>query len=991
MSGSRIAAATLLPVGALGLALIAVAPRPIRLGSADYDRVDLRVNEFTKSAQAHATLDLVPEGSLWVAWDSRRQQEGTYGVYARKVDASGALEGPEEAVNLFQDSMQENPAIVGTGSTSPLVAWVSTGQDGQGSGVFARSSGDEHQLNQETQGEQSEVALASLGDGRAVAVWTTPGEAPEQRRVVGRFLDDGGAPIGDEFAVSKPGAYADRIPAVAASRSGAFVVAWDRTDPDGTIEGIFVRRFGPEGTALGPELHVSDGPVDQIEPTVAMDAAGDFAVGWMRLDPKTDYDPMMRRYDAAGVPLSRPEPVCAERDGWQSGIALAMNERGEIAAVWNDSFDDGGSDIRGRLFAADGTPLTGDLAFTDRLDGRRRVAAHTGVRRVALGDDGRLAIAWEGNSGQGDETAANVTVLRPRGRNLLAAPAASIRRIRDRVEAAIPWIGRTRTEAPVFDPKAGPIRPPVFDPQTISHEPGTITRQGNGDIGFTGVTSTGWNPPDPHMAVGPNHIMLIVNGAIAAKTKDGGFLWQDQIEGTGGFWGSVGAGGFVFDPEVCYDPYEDRFYAMANEQNGSRSYLLLGVSSTGDPQDSWYKYRFNVTSIAGPGIDSPNLACDETGIYLTADFFDPDKYLILVVQKASVLSGGTAQTSSHVYVGTQSFGIPVEYTPDAPRMYMLEHFDGTNRTQLRLWAILDPFGSPTLTSVILNVDPYSDPGVSRSRGTSQTIYLFESRFWSCMYRNGSLWACHHCKVPGSSTCKARWYQIALNGWPGTLHLPEVVQSGTVDAGEGVYLTFNSIAADAEGNAYMVFARSSQSEYYSISRSYRLASDPLGTMSAPGFLKQGTSTYGGDRWGDYSAVNADPVEPGKFWSHHEWSPGGGGWQTWVQSETLPQPPASAPEFAGGPGGARIEVLPNPSRGPATIRFSSLVSGEARVEIFDAGGRRVRSLPAGPLGTGSHEISWDGRGADGAPAAAGVYLVRVTVDGVPVGSGRLIRTQ
>jgi flagellar hook assembly protein FlgD len=46
----------------------------------------------------------------------------------------------------------------------------------------------------------------------------------------------------------------------------------------------------------------------------------------------------------------------------------------------------------------------------------------------------------------------------------------------------------------------------------------------------------------------------------------------------------------------------------------------------------------------------------------------------------------------------------------------------------------------------------------------------------------------------------------------------------------------------------------------------------------------------------------------------------------------------------------------------------------VVVFDALGRRVRTLVDGPLAAGRHEIAWDGRDGRGVDAPAGVYLVR-----------------
>ena len=87
---------------------------------------------------------------------------------------------------------------------------------------------------------------------------------------------------------------------------------------------------------------------------------------------------------------------------------------------------------------------------------------------------------------------------------------------------------------------------------------------------------------------------------------------------------------------------------------------------------------------------------------------------------------------------------------------------------------------------------------------------------------------------------------------------------------------------------------------------------------------------------------------------------------------------------GPGRAEIlsdlSVGPNPFEGSAAIRFRSMEAGPAWVTVFDASGRRVRSLCGGaPIRSGDSSFLWDGRDDAGHPAAAGSYWVRVFVGG------------
>jgi hypothetical protein len=121
--------------------------------------------------------------------------------------------------------------------------------------------------------------------------------------------------------------------------------------------------------------------------------------------------------------------------------------------------------------------------------------------------------------------------------------------------------------------------------------------------------------------------------------------------------------------------------------------------------------------------------------------------------------------------------------------------------------------------------------------------------------------------------------------------------------------------------------------------------------------------------------------------------GGGRTAAVHSETLAlEAPASGvpsssslSERAGTPAGVtRIAgVSPNPARQGCTIVFSLAREGAARLEIFDLAGRRVRTLERGVLAAGEHRTRWDGRGADGRPAGAGLYFAALSS-----GEGRFI---
>jgi len=441
-------------------------------------------------------------------------------------------------------------------------------------------------------------------------------------------------------------------------------------------------------------------------------------------------------------------------------------------------------------------------------------------------------------------------------------------------------IGFQKERVAVSTDLAKPHTPPVRDDTLIPKAPfgGDPAPFPLADEGFLGVVNTGVYPPDPHLAAGPTKLVAIVNGGIAFFEKDGTNIFQQQIMGGNGFWGSVGATNIVFDPEVLYDPHAERFMAMACEWGTSDDYYLLyAVSDDADPEGVWHKYRIDATPLVGIFIDSPNMAVDSEAVYLTADGWTGEAvYAIYMLDKASLLTGAPPAVMNIMTInGYLSHGIPVVYG-NPPAMYMIEHVRGGDGASVRLHAITNPLGTPSRVTYTVGVPPYTRPEDPPQLGTSALIESFDARFWSCVWRNGSLWACHHV---GKDRVLARWYEIRTNGWPsgGT---PELIQSGEVDPGPEVRTFFNSISVDAYGNAAMCFSRSSPSEYISMARVMRLATDPPGTMRSPVTLKESTAPYPFNRWGDYSAVSVDPSDGRTFWMHHEYTPGGGSWNTWI---------------------------------------------------------------------------------------------------------------
>ncbi len=842
--------------------------------------IETQANVFTGSAQEHGALTALPGGGFVAVWDSRRQEHGDYAVVAQRFDAFGRAIGGEVPINAFVRGMQERPAVIASGESVWFV-WQSHGQDGSAAGIVARRfdrelriASAEIPVNQTQTGNQMLPAIVDDGQGGMVVAWVD--DSTGASRIMCRIFDAQGKPACDESAVCADAPGNNANASIIRAADGSYLIAWARTDEHGNPNAVIVRPVAADGSLSGDEivLNEMDGR-DHIEPSIALTHDGGFVGAWhTAVDGGFTVD--VRFFDADGSPLTDVVTVAEPSNGWKSAATVLRAADDRYLVVYNSDGaggDGNGSGVMGQLIDAQGHILASPMVLNVNTDGPQEITAATGANRIVIDAAGRLATCWNGASHEGDSSSVNLTVRLPLGMEINDTAPAGER------------LAYLAAESDALSPI-----PPIWDPNHVELE-----RLGDGgsdgpDFGFEGVTSTGWTPPDPEMAVSPNRILAITNGEITLFDKTGNNLFRDEIEDSFGFWGELGATNFVFDPECVWDPHSQRLFAMACERSSNgRSMFLLAVSKTSTPntRTDWWKYRLDVTSLAGNDIDSPNMAVDANNVLLTADFFSPDKYLLYFIDKNSILSGGTPVTRSELITGAsqQSMGIPVMHDANAPAQYILQSTELTNNNTVIFHATRDPFGSYSRVTYTLSVPAYTYPNQPPQRGSSSRPFLFEPRFWSCVEINDSLWAVHHVN---SSRARVRWYEFNMRGWPSSGNNPEIAQWGELDYGGTIHTFFPSIGVDSQGNAAITFSRSSPDEYISMSRAVRKFSDPPGTFQPPQFVKESTAAHTSGRWGDYSATVNDPAALGSFWGHHEFTLNGQ-WRTWIARYDVGDPP------------------------------------------------------------------------------------------------------
>src|SRR4051812_11701803 len=223
--------------------------------------------------------------------------------------------------------------------------------------------GPELPVSQTAPAQQTDAAIASDVNGNFVVAWTheTPGVAPFSDVYARRYLADG-TPLGGEFVVNTYTSDIERNPSVAMDASGEFVVAWQAAGQDGAGYGIYAQRFNAIGQRVGGEFRVNTTTVsDERNPAVAMDAEGDFVITWSLGDNVgRDFGIYAQRYDSAGGRVGG--EVRVDGRAGSSGLlisnpSIAMDLEGDYVIAWQtgDVYFILGFDVYAKRYDASGS------------------------------------------------------------------------------------------------------------------------------------------------------------------------------------------------------------------------------------------------------------------------------------------------------------------------------------------------------------------------------------------------------------------------------------------------------------------------------------------------------------------------------------------------------------------------------------------------------------------------------------------------------------
>lgn len=409
----------------------------------------------------------------------------------------------------------------------------------------------------------------------------------------------------------------------------------------------------------------------------------------------------------------------------------------------------------------------------------------------------------------------------------------------------------------------------------------------------------GLTPPDPVLAVGPNHVLVAVNRAFAVYDKGGASL-LGPITLTALFAGTGdGCGTVPFDPELLYDEAANRFLITAD---GGGYALCVAVSQSGDPTGGWYAYKFNT----GQGFfDFPQAGIGRNELFVGANNYNAPAGVgqVYAIRKtdlyygigaAAVMRTVTPSLTNPTPTPVHLHGFNQGTWPSSGPHHILVHHSDNDVYTLLAWD--DPFGANSLTAIATfdltatSGVPVGTPLIMPQRdgsdiGGRPNQGLIDARQWDLEYRNGYLWTTMHVSCnPGSGAVNCiRWAKIH----PAT---GSIAQSG-VFGSPGVYRAYPDLMVDHNNNIAFAYARMSETSYPGAFFTCRGTNDQPGVPWLEGVIKGGETTYTSFpsdtppyRWGDYFGMTIAP-DGETFWAIGEYSknittPNAARWGTYV---------------------------------------------------------------------------------------------------------------
>jgi hypothetical protein len=299
----------------------------------------------------------LPGGEFLVVWTQERaymviepfylrREIREQDVYGQRFSAQGAPLGQRFRVNATTNHFQRRPQVaVRPGGV--VVVWEQALRKVERNSVAVYGRlltrrgapiGGELRIDGGQSPEIWNVAVAANAAGDFLVAWE--GGNVDTPDILARQYERDGTPLGGSFVANPATQGRQRRPAVAATRDGDFLVAWQSYVKDTPIHGIQGQFYSAAGARIGSEIQISKGTGEvQIAPALALLPSGNIMVAWMDWVGTVPIGAFAVVIDDTGAALGDEIQISEERLYPQYQISLAANAHGDVLATWESRID----------------------------------------------------------------------------------------------------------------------------------------------------------------------------------------------------------------------------------------------------------------------------------------------------------------------------------------------------------------------------------------------------------------------------------------------------------------------------------------------------------------------------------------------------------------------------------------------------------------------------------------------------------------------------
>jgi hypothetical protein len=407
------------------------------ISGADLSNSDLSNTDFTNSNFTGVNLDNAItigtnfSGSVWL--------DGSTSATNKCITGSiGRCYINDKTANFFKTNNQSNPSLALNNSDNYVVTWEYDSQDSTGVGIYAQrfNSGGINQVppncnlpscsspigqilvNTNTTNHQSNSVVGIDNSGNFVIAWQSNHQS--NTAIYAQRFNSNGTHQGSEFRVSEYTTGNQFNPSLSMNNSGDFIITWQSTDQDGSLNGIYAKKYNINGVAQIPtnctapncnnttgEFKVNTNTTNnQLNPSVSINNSGNFVISWQsNHQDEFNFETYAQRFNSNSESQGSEFRVNSYTLNNQNYSSVAMDNNGNFAIAWQSSYQDGSLyGVYAKKYDSNGIvqiPTNCQINDCNISNGEFRVNTGTMDNQkfpsIGMDSNGNFTISWESN------------------------------------------------------------------------------------------------------------------------------------------------------------------------------------------------------------------------------------------------------------------------------------------------------------------------------------------------------------------------------------------------------------------------------------------------------------------------------------------------------------------------------------------------------------------------------------------------------------------